>query len=527
MTSPDASPILLFDTLSSEKKPLQLLQPGQCGIYCCGPTVYDVSHIGHARAALAPDLLVRFLRHRGLQVKYVRNITDVDDKIIARAQREGVEASAISEFYTQSYREALRELGMLTPDVEPKVTEHVDEVIEIISVLIERKVAYPVDGDVYFRVRAFPSYGKLSKRQLDDMQAGARVDVDERKEDPQDFALWKAAKPGEPAWQSPWGPGRPGWHIECSAMSCKHLGKSFDVHTGGRDLIFPHHENEIAQSQAAYGVDTFATTWIHNGFVNYAGEKMSKSLGNFFTISEVTQLYHPEVLRFFLMSVHYRSPVNFEVNVHCPGCKAVLNEAEQQALACTACKRTATHEELRRSVRFPGLEEADERVAYIYETIEAAQLFAKQNASVGTKVAPIVAATLAKIEAALFDDLNTAAALAELSEPLAEVNRLLTAKKGIDVELRSGTVLAFVELMRQAAALLGSFGRDPAAYLLARRDLKAARIGLDRERVEAAMKARTDARATKDWARADEARAELDALGVRIRDGQGTSTWTL
>jgi cysteinyl-tRNA synthetase len=290
----EAAEILLYDTLTASKRPLRTMVAGKCGVYCCGPTVYDASHVGHARAAVVPDVLVRLLRHEGYEVKYVRNITDVDDKIIRRANESSVAPREVSERWTAEYLRDLGEMGMCLPDVQPKVTDHMEGIIALVADLVDKGFAYAVDGDVYFRVASFSGYGKLSKRKLEDLRAGARVEVDERKEDPADFALWKAAKSGEPSWPSRFGNGRPGWHIECSAMSMRHLGVDFDVHCGGRDLVFPHHENEIAQSQAAHGEHTFARYWLHNGFVDFAGEKMAKSLGNFFTIREVLDLYHGE-----------------------------------------------------------------------------------------------------------------------------------------------------------------------------------------------------------------------------------------
>jgi cysteinyl-tRNA synthetase len=262
--------------------------------------VYDYSHLGHARGAIAFDVVQRYFRRKGYNVKYVRNFTDVDDKIIKRAHEEGISPAEVARKYIEAYQEDMARLGVGRADVEPKATEHISEMIQVINRLIENGHAYTVDGDVYFRVTSFPSYGKLSKRNLEDLKAGARVEVDERKQDPLDFALWKASKPGEPTWESPWGPGRPGWHIECTAMGFKHLGETFDIHAGGKDLIFPHHENEIAQSEASSG-KPFVKYWLHNGFVNINEEKMSKSLGNFFTIRDILNKYDAEIVRLFLL----------------------------------------------------------------------------------------------------------------------------------------------------------------------------------------------------------------------------------
>jgi len=308
----------VFNTLSRRKEDLVPGHGGEVGIYVCGVTVYDVSHIGHGRSAIVFDVIRRYLRHRGYAVKFVKNFTDIDDKIIRRANQEGVTAHEISERYIAEYRADMASLGVLAADVEPKATEHIPQMIALIERLIQRGVAYPVEGDVYFEVRRFPGYGKLSGKNLEELQAGARVEVDERKRDPLDFALWKATKPGEPSWKSPWGDGRPGWHIECSAMAMQYLGETLDLHGGGEDLVFPHHENEIAQSEAATG-RPFVRQWTHNGFVNLAAEKMSKSLGNTLTIKDLVRRHDPEALRLYLLGTHYREMLA------CIRCGACLN----------------------------------------------------------------------------------------------------------------------------------------------------------------------------------------------------------
>ncbi|MCJ7493900.1 MAG: cysteine--tRNA ligase, partial [Deltaproteobacteria bacterium] len=305
-------PLKIYNTLTKKKEEFLPLQKGKVSMYVCGVTVYDRCHIGHARAAVVFDVLFRFLRYRGYEVTYVRNYTDVDDKIIKRANQEGVSCQEIAKRYIQEYEEDMEALGMERPTHEPRATENISQIIDLVKKLVEKGFAYTVDGDVYFSVEKFSSYGKLSGRDLEEMRAGARVEVDERKNNPLDFALWKSSKPGEPEWDSPWGRGRPGWHIECSAMSQRYLGESFDIHGGGQDLIFPHHENEIAQSEAATG-KPFVRFWVHNGFVNINHEKMSKSLGNILAIRDLLQDHHPEVLRLFLLSNHYRSPVDFSL----------------------------------------------------------------------------------------------------------------------------------------------------------------------------------------------------------------------
>jgi len=502
--------IHLSDTLRGQKVPLEPLEAGKVGIYCCGPTVYDMSHIGHARAALAPDIMVRFLRHEGYQVTYVRNITDIDDKIIARASEQGREADDVARQFTDEYHQDLAQLHMLEPDIEPRVSDHIPHVVELVQQLIGRGLAYESNGSVYFRVAQFGPYGQLSGRSREEMieSAGTRIAVDDSKESPLDFALWKAAKPGEPAWESPWGQGRPGWHIECSAMSSTHLGESFDIHSGGRDLIFPHHENEIAQSQGAHGTDTFAHYWVHNGFINFAGEKMSKSLGNFWTIREILGLHNPEAVRYFLMSVHYKSGLNFEV---------VAPDAELDP------------EALRRESRFPGLEEADERVAYVYTTLAGAReaLAVGKDVDAEGEVTEAVGGMLDAFVAAMRNDFNTPAALGVLSKPLNEVNGLLASGKGVAKDVRRRTLMRFVADMAEVADVLGCFGQEPQLFLTTRRDLKAARIGLDLARLEDLLKQRQAAREAKDWAEADRLRDALAAMGVSINDGPQGTSWDL
>ena len=306
----------IYNTLTGKKEPFQSLQPKTVRMYVCGVTVYDYCHIGHARSALVFDVILRYLEFSGYQVDFVKNFTDVDDKIIKRANERGVSCDAITDEYIEAYYQDMGKLGIRQATHEPKATEHMAEIIKLVGTLIQKGLAYQVAGDVYFQVEKYQPYGRLSKRKLEDLQAGARVEVDERKRHPMDFALWKSSKPDEPSWESPWGLGRPGWHIECSAMSMRHLGETFDIHGGGMDLIFPHHENEIAQSCGATGKE-FARYWIHNGFVQINHEKMSKSLGNFFTIREIFEKSEwpeaetGEMLRYFLLGTQYRSPLDF------------------------------------------------------------------------------------------------------------------------------------------------------------------------------------------------------------------------
>ena len=476
--------IRIFSTLSGVKEPLEPLHPPAVGMYVCGPTVYDMSHVGHARVYVAFDVVARQLRRRGYRLTYVRNYTDVDDKIIKRAAELGEQPQDVSERFIREYQKDMAALGVRPADVEPKVTQHVPEIVALIEKLVARGLAYPAAGDVYYAVRRFPDYGKLARRNLDDLKAGARVEPGEQKRDPLDFALWKGAKPGEPAWPSPWGPGRPGWHIECSAMSEKYLGESFDIHAGGKDLVFPHHENEIAQSEGASG-KPFAKIWMHNGFVTLDQEKMSKSLGNFFTIRDVTAKFEPEALRLFLLSTHYRSPINFS----------------DQALA-----------------------EAERRLDYFYETLAKADALLA-----GAAPAPEPAtaeAVLAAFDEAMDDDFNTPEALATLSAPFTKLNELAEKPgKGAQRPQSQALAAALARAVREVGAVLGIYERPPAEYLAERRAHLAARRKLDVAKVEALIVDRTEARKAKDFARADAIRGELAGLGVEIMDGPAGTTW--
>lgn len=529
--SETASPtIVLHNTLTGRKEPLETIEPGKCGIYCCGPTVYDLTHLGNARAAVVPDLLVRFLRQQGYEVKYVRNVTDIDDKIINRSAGKGEDAQAMADRFTEEYHVDMAALNVVDPDVEPRVSGTIPEIIDLVQKLVDKGLAYDIDGDVYFRVKDFHGYGKLSKRSVEEMieGAGSRIQVDERKETPLDFALWKSAKPGEPAWDSPWGQGRPGWHIECSAMSSKHLGDSFDIHAGGRDLIFPHHENEIAQSQGAHGDHTYARVWIHNGFINFGGEKMSKSLGNFFTTRELTHQFPGETLRYFLMTVHYRSGLNFDLEVPPSECGPAGAASAASADASADSSADASADEILKSrVRFPSLEEADDRLAYIYSTLAAGRRFLTMAKAPGqpVDVEGEVAGMLDAFVAHMANDLNSSGALGVLSKPLAEVNGLLATGKGVSKPLRYATIEKFIRDMETVADILGCFGQEPESWLRERRDKKAQRMDLDVTRVEELLVDRRRAREDKDWSAADRIRDELVAMGVTVQDGADGSVW--
>ena len=487
--------IKLYNTLSAKKEEFVPVQPGRGSIYACGVTVYDHSHLGHARGAVVFDLIRRYFIRKGFAVTYVRNFTDVDDKIINRAKQEGITAEAVAKKYIDAYNEDMGRLGVARADIEPKATEHIPEMVAVIKGLIEKGHAYTVDGDVYFRVASFSGYGKLSKRNIEDLKAGARVEVDERKDDPLDFALWKASKPGEPAWSSPWGPGRPGWHIECSAMSFKHLGETFDIHGGGKDLIFPHHENEIAQSEAFSG-RPFVNYWLHNGFVNINQEKMSKSLGNFFTIREILDKYDGEIVRLFLLSTHYRSPIDFSDGNLKDG-RAGLD-------------------------RFYTMKEG------IAEYLKGKSGTTAQPDKVVESVDRPLYEKILKLpkafEEAMDDDFNTAFAIGLIYDLVRDVNKFLAeaGQKGEDaaqIILRAAQT-SFDDVGRT----LGLFLREPGEWFEEGRHAES-RVTLSLEKIEEYIHLRNEARAGKDWAEADRVRQLLDAAGVEVFDRPGGTVW--
>ena len=474
----------VFNTMGSRKEPFVPLSPGKVLMYVCGVTVYDLCHIGHARANVAFDIIVRYLRHTGYDVTYIRNFTDIDDKIIRKANQEGIPFAAVTKKYIDAFYEDFDRLGLLRPDVEPKATEHIPEIVALTERLVRDGKAYPVGGDVYYSVKGFPGYGKLSGKNVEDLRSGARVDVDERKNDPLDFALWKASKPGEPAWESPWGPGRPGWHIECSAMSMKHLGETFDIHGGGKDLVFPHHENEIAQSEAATG-KPFARYWLHNGFVNVNNEKMSKSLGNFFTLRDVLAQVKPEVLRFFLASSHYRSPIDYS--------DQSLTEARA------------------------GLD----RLYRVKEKAEACRAAGASPSPIppGENAGPLLSAP-ARFGEAMDDDFNTAAALGHLFDGIRALNRLAPAEPSTERE-RAGIFLAGYELLDPMFGVLGLLRALSADHFQGAG--VAGRMG--EGEILAGIEARRAARAAKQYGEADRIRKELEAAGVLLEDGKTGTTW--
>ncbi len=501
--------VILFDTRTQQKRPFEPQQPGKVLMYVCGVTVYDLTHIGHARVFVFFDVVQRFFRHLGYDLNFVRNHTDVDDKILKRADEKGVDPLELSARYIEELDRDMQALGVERATSEPKVSEHIDDIIEMNKALVDKGHAYEVDGDVYYRVESFEEYGKLSRRKLDDMEAGrsGRVDETKQKEHPFDFALWKKSDDDQLGWDSPWGRGRPGWHIECSVMSTKYLGPTLDIHGGGRDLIFPHHENEIAQSEAASGEAPFANYWMHVGMVNVAeksedGEdivrKMSKSLGNFWTTRDVLGGYHPEAIRYFMHTTLYRKPITYAVE---------------------------------------NLEEATRRVQYLYtalkridETLQRAEYDSDENLPPDSRLADgftdLVEGFMDRYEAALADDFNTPNALALIAEVARAINEATESDSAPSDALAHTLVLLRKHLV-DAGSVLGLLERDPKTALDEIRDLRLKTMELDPKVIDEKVAARVQAREDKDWERADELRDELAEMGVEIMDSQQGTTWRL
>ncbi len=503
-----------YSTLSRNLETLHPREPGKVSVYCCGPTVYDVPHAGHARAAVAFDVLVRHLRARGFEVTYVRNITDIDDKILNRAKESGEDPLALSRRMADIYCSQIRAVGCLDPSVEPRVSDHLTEIFGIIEKLIARDAAYVVEmpsgtRDVYFAVRSFAGYGKLSRRKIDELRVGARIEADENKRDPLDFALWKGVPAEDWGWESPWGRGRPGWHIECSAMSSKYLGHNFDIHAGGMDLVFPHHENEIAQSEAAEPESgDFARIWMHNGFVNVDKEKMSKSLGNFVTVQDVLDRNDPEGFRWFLLSVHYRGPIQFDTNQ--------LEDGR---------------------VVFPGVDEAERRVDYVYTTLQRLGELPPPEAS--PKLSPELQKAKDALDAAhaaalagLDDDLNTSVALASLGEIARIANDVLDLaqkrkKDAAFVSAAASVGAHAVSLVTSLSSELGVIQASVDDYFARTRERRLRLRGLTADAIETKIGERTQARKDKNFALADEIRKDLATRGVSLRDGPTGTNWTV
>jgi cysteinyl-tRNA synthetase len=453
----------IYNSQTRKKEEFVPLHPGKVGIYACGPTVYDYFHIGNARPFITFDVLRRYFEHRGYEVTFVQNFTDIDDKMIRRANQEGITVKELGDRFIQEYYKDAGALGIRPATVHPRATEHIQEIIHLVKTLQDKGYAYEVNGDVYFDTKKDAGYGKLSGQNLDDLEAGARIDVDDGKKNPADFALWKAQKPGEPAWESPWGMGRPGWHIECSAMSMKYLGETFDIHAGGKDLLFPHHENEVAQSECATG-KPFARYWMHNGFINIDNEKMSKSLGNFFTVRDILKEYNPEDVRMFMLSAHYRSPVNFS--------------RDMVAQAHASLQRLYT---------------ARDHLLFLKKSAPDRALTAEEEALLGR-----VKESADRFDAAMDDDLNTADALGAIFEIVKDAN----------VNLNEQSAKAAVEKTLQTLLeLTGVLG------LL----MKKAEEGLPAE-IQQMADERAQARKEKNWKRSDELRDALAAAGYLVKD---------
>lgn len=463
----------IYNTLTKKKEEFVPIDENEVKMYSCGPTVYDYFHIGNARPFIIFDTMRRYLEYRGYNVKFVQNFTDIDDKMINRANKEGITVKELGERFIAEYFKDASSLGIKKATVHPKATENIDAIIDIIKTLEEKGYAYNVDGNVYFSTKKFREYGKLSKQPLEDLEAGARIDVNEKKRDAMDFALWKAQKEGEPAWESPWGMGRPGWHIECSAMANKYLGKTIDIHSGGQDLIFPHHENEIAQSECANGVP-FANYWMHNGYININNQKMSKSLGNFFTVRDIAEKYDYEVIRFFMLSAHYRNPVNFS--------DLLMEQAK------SAVERVYT---------------CIDNLVFLIDKGEDRENNASEN-----EISEKIDLFKQKFTDAMDDDLNTADAIAAIFDIVYSANTDLS-KDGSNSIVIAEKYLATI---RELGNVLGLFNKQKEG-------------ALDSE-IEELIEARNEARKAKDWAKADEIRDKLKAMNIELKDTPMGVKWS-
>ncbi|GMH12461.1 hypothetical protein Nepgr_014302 [Nepenthes gracilis] len=481
----------LYNSMSRQKELFKPKVAGKVGMYVCGVTAYDLSHIGHARAYVTFDVLYRYLKYLGYEVCYVRNFTDVDDKIIARANELGEEPLCLSRRFCEEFHQDMAYLYCLPPSVEPRVSDHMPQIIDMIKQIIDNGYAYQLDGDVYFSVDKFPEYGRLSGRKLEDNRVGERVAVDSRKRNPADFALWKSAKEGEPFWESPWAPGRPGWHIECSAMSAAYLGYSFDIHGGGMDLMFPHHENEIVQSCAVCR-ESNVRYWVHNGFVTIDSEKMSKSLGNFFTIRQVIEVYHPLALRLFLLGTHYRSPINY---------------SDLQ------------------------LQSASERIFYICQTLhDCVEVLCQHNVAIDKVSVPRDTMNCVRkfqndFMTSMCDDLHTTVVLAALSDPLKNINDLLHTRKGKKQQSRIESLAALENIVRDVLSVLGLMPSSYSEILQQLREKALKRAKLTETVVLQKIEERTSARKNSEYEKSDAIREELAALGIALMDSPDGTTW--
>jgi len=483
-------PIKIYNTLTRKKELLRPIEEGHVKLYVCGITAYDYCHIGHARSVLVFDMIVRYLRYRGYKVTFVRNFTDIDDKIINRANEQHVDASVLSQHFIDEFYADMDRLGVLRPDLEPRATDHIDEMIELVRELIDRGLAYQSGIDVYYRVEHFAGYGRLSGRNLDDMHAGARVEINEQKQHPMDFVLWKGSKPGEPKWESPWGDGRPGWHIECSAMSRKYLGVTFDIHGGGKDLIFPHHENEIAQSTGASG-QPFANIWIHHGFVTIHDEKMSKSLSNFLTIRDVLEQYQPEVLRLFVFSAQYRNPLDFS--------EAAMQDAEA------------------------GLERMYDCVARIARCKRGGG----EESIISNKDRKKIESLRSRFESAMDNDFNTAKALGLLFDAIKSLNKIVAMLPGQPADDDIEFLETGAGTLRDLAGIMGLLQNDAAAYVETKKQRLLELLDITVSDIEQLIADRASARARKDWAAGDAIRDRLLEYGIELHDGSEGTTWDI
>lgn len=483
--------IQIYNTLTRKKETFTPLEPGHVKLYVCGITSYDYCHIGHARSALVFDMIVSYFRYRQYKVTYIRNFTDIDDKIINRAAEQNTTPEELANRFIEEFYIDMDKLGIARPTLEPKATENIEEMVQFIAELIDKGMAYQSGNDVYYSVGSFADYGKLSGRNLEDMQAGARITVNEQKTNPMDFVLWKGSKPGEPQWDSPWGPGRPGWHIECSAMSKKFLGDTFDIHGGGQDLIFPHHENELAQSEGA-NEQPFVNTWIHHGFVTIKDEKMSKSLGNFLTIRDITAHYHPEELRFFVFSTHYRNPLDFSEN---------------------------------------AMQDAISGLTRLYDAVATIEQLKDGSADSDSVITEKDKAKLANIEErfvkAMDNDFNTAQAQGVLFDTIKVLNKVRrnmpSTPASSDVVLLKTTVAQ----LKKLAGIMGLLREDANSFLAWKKTQMLADLDIDEGTINRMIEERYAARAAKDWAKSDEIRDLLLQNCIELKDGAEGTTWSV
>ncbi len=472
----------IYNTLERKKVPFVPVKPGKVSMYVCGPTVYDSCHIGHARSVVVFDVILRYFKRIGFDVTYVRNFTDVDDKIINRAGQLGIDPIEIAEKYIKEFYADMDNLNIERATIEPRATEHIGKIIELIEILLKKGIAYRINGDIFYSVEKFENYGKLSGRKLEDMEAGARVDIDERKQNPFDFALWKSLKPGEPFWDSPWGKGRPGWHIECSAMSSAYLGETFDIHGGGKDLVFPHHENEIAQSEGAYG-KPFAKYWIHNGFVNINNEKMSKSLGNFLLIKDILKSYHPDSVRLFLLSNHYRSPIDYTDK---------------------------------------AMEEADAGLDKIYSLIKRVE---EKKDIISKGIEQKQGEYWIRFLEAMDDDFNTAKGTGILFDAVRHINRLMDENKEINSSDIKDIINSAYQDISNIANVLGIISEKAETYFDKKKTKFFENKAIDQSLIDSMVKERFEARKAKDWKKADEIRKRLSDMDIIIEDRPEGTVW--